>query len=166
MAEKFKIIGLGNPAAAVTAVELLKDKDVRQTVTLPIKIGGAIIGGLTLFFVGKWAVKKIKDRSAAKDVAKGAEAQVIKENLTYSEKEYKAIAAALKVAMKDSDYQEETIEAQLRKIKNQDDWNKVIAAYGVDSNNLDLNSALAKDGWWDLRTYREILTNANVVPEF
>ncbi|MBQ9215078.1 MAG: hypothetical protein IJ150_14235, partial [Bacteroidales bacterium] len=84
---------------------MLKDKDVRQTVTLPIKIGGAIIGGLTLFFVGKWAVKKIKDRSAAKDVAKGAEAQVIKENLTYSEKEYKAIAAALKVAMKDSDYQ-------------------------------------------------------------
>ena len=166
MAEKFKIIGLGNPAAAMATAELLKDKELRQTVTLPVKIGGAIVGGLALFFVGKRVVKKIKERSAAKDVAKGAESQVNKDNLTYSDKEYKAIAAALKNAMKTSDYQEEIIEAQLKKIKNQDDWNKVISAYGADSNNLDLNSALAKDGWWDLRTYREILKKANVVPEF
>ncbi len=163
---KFKIVGLGNPAAVATAADLLKDKEVRQTLTLPIKIGGLIIGGTALFFVGKHIVKKVRERSAAKEVAKGAESQVNKDNLTYSDKEYKAIAAALKVAMKDSDYQEENIEAQLKKIKNQDDWNKVIAAYGVDSNNLDLNSALAKDGWWDLRTYRDILTKANVVPEF
>lgn len=167
MAEsKFKIVGLGNPTSAANAVSLLKDKEVRDTITLPIKIGGTIVGGTILFFVGKHLVKKIKDRSAAKDVAKGAEDNVDKENLTYKDKEYKTIAAALKVAMKSTDYDEEKIEAQLKKIKNQDDWNKVIAAYGVDSNDLDLNSALSKDGWYDKSTYRNILEKANVIVEF
>ena len=163
---KFKIVGLGNPAAAVTAAALLKDKEVRDTITLPIKIGGTIVGGTILFFVGKYIIKRIKDRSAAKDVAKGAEQNIDKDNLSYKEKEYKAIAAALKVAMKSSDYDEEKIEAQLKKIKNQDDWNKVIAAYGVDSNDLDLNSALSKDGWYDKSSYRKILEKANVNVEF
>ena len=64
MAEKFKIIGLGNPAAAVTAATLLKDKEFRQdagaAVNKAFKVLGITAGAITVFVVTKKIVKNVK----------------------------------------------------------------------------------------------------------
>ncbi|MCR4559721.1 MAG: hypothetical protein K5685_06545, partial [Bacteroidales bacterium] len=163
---KFKIVGLGNPAAAVTAASLLKDKEFRQdagaAVNKAFKVLGITAGAITAFVVTKKIVKNIKRNAELRKM----KSEINDKKLTYSESWYIQQADSLKKAMPSGsslwakvteNYQEETIISTLENLKTIDDWRMLCIKYDKDEYNRNLTTALKEDDETDVQKYKDIL---------
>lgn len=171
MAEKFKIIGLGNPAAAVTAATLLKDKEFRQdagaAVNKAFKVLGITAGAITVFVVTKKIVKNVKRNAELRKM----KSEINDKKLSYSESWYIQQADTLKKAMPSgshwyswvtNNYQEENIISTLENLKNSDDWKMLCIKYDKDEYNRNLTTALKEDDETDVAKYKDILAKIGV----
>lgn len=171
MAEKFKIVGLGNPAAAVTAAQLLKDKEFRQdagaAISKTFKVLGLTAGAITIFFITKKIVKNVKRNAELRKM----KSEINDKKLSFSESWYIQQADTLKKAMPSgshwyswavNNYDETTIIGTLENLKTDDDWKMLCIKYDKDEYNRNLTAALKEDDSTDVAKYKDILAKIGV----
>ena len=122
-------------------------KNYSQPVNLPSKkelitygiyavIGIVVL--VILILLIKWLSEKIKGDSLVKE----SKQSVKEKNLTYDEFSYKQMAASIFEAADGVGTDEDTIYRNLSKLKNVDDWKKLISVYDTDEDGFNLVSRL------------------------
>lgn len=127
----------------------LKNRTMDKTDTVQMKDGSAIKGVqagtvakwlgigflaiafiLAAYFVAKYFINKAKKTTSNKSVNE-AEKEIKKSDLSYAESEYTSMADRLFQAMNGPGSTDSTIYEILNKLKNSNDWNKLVVEFGT-----------------------------------
>jgi len=101
----------------------------------------AIIGivVLIILIVGlKWLISKIKGDALVKESKESVKTR----NLSYDDFEYELMASSIFNAANGAGTDEKAIYRNLKKLKNIDDWKRLISVYNVDEDDFNLVSRL------------------------
>jgi hypothetical protein len=107
--------------------------DINITKVLIIGIGTIATLGVAYFIWKKieGSVESLSDRVEAGDVVKGAENELNKSNLTFSETWYDSAADKIFAAMQGLGTDEWSIQSVMKELRNEDDINMLISKFGV-----------------------------------
>jgi hypothetical protein len=96
---------------------------MNKNVKTALWIVGSIVVAVITYYVIRWVRERLADPTTGVKVNTG--------NLTSGRADYELWASQLRTAMKGAGTDEDTIYRVLQNIHNQDDWNQLIKAFGV-----------------------------------